>query len=487
MPDNSQRQASYTIDPHTPSAIDQIFDPMIAAHPGLSGVSLLHEPEAALRARNAMTALAEHSLDVQTYIWANDKAGRILTQRLLEAADRGVRVRILLDDFTLATADKYLAALASHPLLEIRIFNPIARRSSKSLGFITEIKRVNQRMHNKLFILDNKVAIAGGRNLGDNYFGIKDSYNSRDIDVITIGPVVNEISQSFDEYWNSDWAYPVDKIYTRDMDEQDIEALRQELKQQSIIDFSSTPFELDNNKEAMINRAINYEDHFVWAPIQVIFDRAEKLRGDNKNVAVQFATVIGEVENEMLAEIAYFVPGNDVVSSFADASEKGIRIRFLTNSMTSTEVLPAYAGFSSYRKQLLEAGVELYEYRSDAEERQTWPEPSHNSPSRLHSKTFVVDQRYSFIGSFNFDPRSVDLNTEIGLLIDSREFAAQVTEVLNEGVRPGNAWKLQLDENDKVQWLNQENGELWSKAPYSSWWQRFQTGFLRMLPIESQL
>ncbi|WP_370979838.1 phospholipase D family protein [Agaribacterium sp. ZY112] len=488
LPKDPKRIESHSIAANANSDLSEIFDPAIAAHPRRSGVVLLHEPEIALRARDEMTTLAEHTLDVQYYIWSDDKVGRILTQRLLDAADRGVRVRILLDDFTLNIDDIYLAAFSDHPNVELRLFNPFAHRTTKALGFITDIQRVNQRMHNKIFVLDNKVAIVGGRNIGDNYFGVKDSYNSRDIDVLTIGPVVDDISKSFDEYWNSDWAYPIKNIYPHEISEENNKLILKELKKQATLDRASLPFDLIRSKKEIVEGIRSNIKQLDWARIDVIFDPTEKLRGDTNTVAAQFETALIGVNQEMLAEIAYFVPGNELVNDFKIANDKGIHIRFLTNSLTSTEVLPAYAGFSSYRKDLLKAGVELYEYRSDAKERFTWPEPSHNALTRLHSKTFVVDRQFSFIGSFNFDPRSVDLNTEIGLLIDSPEFAEKVIAVLDEGVLPGNAWKLELDSKaNKIKWHDQEGSTPLKKEPYSSWWQRVKATVLRILPIESQL
>ncbi|WP_370979841.1 phosphatidylserine/phosphatidylglycerophosphate/cardiolipin synthase family protein [Agaribacterium sp. ZY112] len=488
LPKDVERIPSYKISPKHTSALNTIIEPATQAHPDQSGVVLLHEAERAFRARHEMTALAEHSLDVQYYIWQNDKAGRILAQRLLSAANRGVRIRVLLDDFSLHVKDSYLVAFATHPNIHIRIFNPFTDRNTKDLGFITDIERVNHRMHNKLFVLDNSVAVVGGRNIGDNYFGIKDSYNSRDIDILTIGPVVDQVSQSFDEYWNSDWAYPIQSIYKHKMDDERANKLREDINKQASLDLLSFPFTLETDKNKIIETARSGLNTLNWAHIDVIFDPSDKFDGDPNTVTTQFNTTLGEVQHEMLAEIAYFVPGNAMVAGFKEAHKNGVHIRFLTNSLNSTEVLPAYAGFANYRKKLLQAGVELYEYRSDAKERSTWPKPSHQALSRLHSKTFVVDRRYSFIGSYNFDPRSMDINTEIGLLIDSPEFAKKVIKVLDSGIEPGNAWKLELDEqHQRLEWHDQQGSPALYKEPHSTWWQRFKTSILRMLPIEHQL
>ena len=365
VPKDYPRTPSTAFPDHASTAIGAYFETASAAHPGQSGFAILPDGSRAFTARIAMTELAEKTLDLQYFIWDADTTGRILAERLVRAADRGVRVRILLDDLNLQGRDAVVAALDAHPNIEIRLFNPFAHRSSHLLDFIADFDRVNHRMHNKLFVMDNAVAIVGGRNIGNHYFEVHQQVNFRDMDVVAGGPVVREASGVFDHFWNSDWAVPIRAMVERPATEADLQAAVQPSRER--IAQEPYPYPLDQDVATLKSELTTLFDRFIWAPGHMIFDDPNEIKKYGRTITMTegFYRRIERLNSELLIEVPYLVvrkPGLEAVKRLRD---RGVRIRVLTNSLASNDVLAAHAGHAEHRDELIAAGVELYELRSD--------------------------------------------------------------------------------------------------------------------------
>jgi cardiolipin synthase C len=481
--------SSAFVHPETTS-IGALFQEAAEKHPGLSGFSLLRQGGPAFLVRVAMADLAEKTLDGQYYIWDGDTTGLMLADRLLRAADRGVRVRLLIDDhYMTETRDLNIVALDAHPNIEIRFFNPVGNRRWRMASFLAEFGRVNHRMHNKLFVMDNAMGIVGGRNIGDIYFGVRADYNYRDLDVVTAGPIVSELSASFDLFWNSEWAIPVGAVVKAHATEQDLRTFRKRLAEK--LAATSPPYPIDQNIADLRARLVQIRDNFIWARGSVFVEQPSRVSTDVAPgvIAEALRQRVSEVERELLIESPYFVLGDRSIEGLRQLKAQGAKVRVLTNSAASNDVIAAHAGYVNTRKKLLNAGVELYELRPDSDMKRDWSALAGKSRAALHAKALVFDRKSVFIGSFNLDPRSTALNTEIGVMIDSPEIAGQVGELMDEGVSPGSAFHVTLDKNDDLMWTA-ENGAAkveYDKDPETSLWYRFVVDVVGMLPIEDQL
>jgi putative cardiolipin synthase len=489
VPTDYPRPPSTAFPDHTSTAIGAYFETAAAAHPGQSGFAILPDGSRAFTARIAMTELAEKSLDLQYFIWDADTTGRILAERLLRAADRSVRVRILVDDLNLKGRDAVIAALDGHPNIEIRLFNPFAHRSAHLLDFIADFNRVNHRMHNKLFVMDNAVAIVGGRNIGNHYFEVHQQVNFRDMDVIAGGPVVREASGVFDHFWNSAWAVPIRAMVDRPATEADLQEALQTSRER--IAQEPYPYTLDQDVAGLKSELTAIFDRFIWAPGHMIFDDPNEITkyGRTTTMTESFYRRIGRLDSELLIEVPYLVvrkPGLQAVKLLRD---RGVRVRVLTNSLASNDVLAAHAGHAEHRDKLIAAGVELYELRSDPAVKRRTFFLSGSDRSTLHAKVMVFDRKDVFIGSLNLDPRSGDINTEAGLYIESPELAAQVIAYMDEGVLPQYAYRVLLDADGDLYWVTETDGktERYDHDPNSTAWQRAKVRFIRMLPVRNQL
>ncbi len=471
----------------TDSIGKQLAD-LAAEHPGKSGFAIIRYGQPALAARVALADLAEKSLDVQYYIWEADPTGRILAERLVRAAERGVRVRVLLDDINLSGRDARIAALDAHPRIEIRIFNPFANRRFRVLDFAIDLARVNHRMHNKMMIMDNALSLVGGRNVGAHYFEAHTQSNFRDLDIVGAGPVVRDTSEVFDRFWNGPWSVPVAELVAKPYTEDDQKTAIEDIRRQILEDKYPFPIEVDTQQ--LIERLEEIFADLVWAPGEIVWEDPssiyEGIQSGRMNDALYER--IQELEQELLIESAYFVPRAVGVDAARSLVERGVRVRILTNSLAANDVLAAHAGYSKYRKGLLEAGAELYELRP-------YPGPvdkkiiSAESKAALHTKAIVFDRKDVFIGSFNLDPRSAAINTEAGIYVESPELARQVIEYMAEGVEPENAFRVLLDDNEKLRWVIEKDGVRldYDRDPNSSWYQRWMAGIIRALPVEKQL
>ena len=378
------RTVSTAFEDPASTRLGQFFGPAADEHPGLSGFSLLSHGREAFIVRLALADLAERSLDMQYYVWDGDTTGRIIVDRVMKAADRGVRVRLLVDDPYYKASDPVKAALDAHPNVEIRLFNPLTNRSWSTLDFIFDFGRVNRRMHNKLMVADNAAAIVGGRNIGDIYYGVNTIANYRDLDVLAVGPVVRDLSGVFDRYWNSPSTVPIAAIVDRAYGAADLDAILIRLREE--IAAADYPYPIDQDLDELAAQGAELRDNLVWAHGRVIADDPETIaRGKESDDVVAFIRGrVAQLKEELLVESPYFVLPAGAQATVKALHERNVRVRVLTNSLASNDMLPAHSGYAKTRRRLLENGMELYELRPDTDAfRPGWSLLSGRSPSGL--------------------------------------------------------------------------------------------------------
>ena len=492
LPTEVHRTPSSAFDRYDSTSLGRLFEEATVQHPGQSGFILIRKGRPAFTGRIAMTAMAEKSLDLQYYIWEQDTTGAILALKLIEAADRGVRVRVLVDDNNIEKRDSPIASIDAHPNIEIRIFNPFAHRGSRLFGYLTDFDRLNHRMHNKVIIADSALAIVGGRNIGDDYFGVDPHANFRDLDIATAGPVVRDLSKVFDRFWNGEWSYPIASLVDRTHTEAD---LRQAVATMSgHAREKAYPYPLDEDVATLRAEMAEIRDSFVWAPGRVVWDDPSTVQ-EGRGASVLYDALsrkLQTLQQELLIESAYFVVRDRAVWAAGELRKKGVRVRILTNSLASNDVVAAHAGYAKRRKALVEKGVELYELRPDSISPTVAGQKVFSrgeSNAALHTKALVFDRESVFVGSYNLDPRSANINTEMGLYVESPELARQVIAYMDEGVLPYNAYRVELDEDGRLVWKTVKDGVpvVYTKEPETTFGQRFNSGFIRLLPVEGQL
>lgn len=501
LPNEVHRSASsYTDRDGESSRIASRSTPYLRKHPGQSGFWLLGDGLDAFAARVLLAEAADRTIDVQYYLYHNDVTGRILTYRLLRAADRGVRVRLLLDDMTTKGIDTPLAALDTHPDIEVRIVNPYANRGFRGLETLARFDAVTRRMHNKSFTVDNRMTVVGGRNIGDEYFGAHQNVNFGDLDVLAMGPVASEVGQQFDLYWNSDIAYPIASLArnTGNLDELRRELAAYEEEQRE------SPYSQRLRSSELVQDFIAGSLDFQWGQAQLFYDLPQKLSSHPDDRSTHMAprllpATLGSLERDLLLFSPYFVPGEHGVVILTDLEKRGVQVRILTNSLASTDVGLVHAGYAKYRKPLLQGGVEIYEFKPDAEEatKGKFPKLGGSSGASLHAKTFVFDQRGLFVGSANLDPRSGKLNTELGILFESEPLAGGLAEWFDAN-KARIAYRVRLDESHcdasgpcqgRLLWTEQdgEREVVYLKDPRTGVITRFAVAVVALLPIEGQL
>lgn len=469
----------------------------IKAHPGQSGFLLLGNGLDAFLARAVLAHSAERSIDVQYYLYHNDLVGALFTDQLLKAADRGVRVRLLVDDMGLTGKDLASTILDSHPNMEVRIFNPFSRKTGRMLQLVTRMGSVTRRMHNKSFTVDNQVSILGGRNIGNEYFEADPGLAFADLDVLAIGSVTKQVSTSFDKYWNSELAYPVSVLKDKPVTPDEIEQKRQELNefvaQQADSEYLQALKNSSLAKDIRNNQVI-----FKWGEADVIYDEPEKILKDFDQTQYHLSTQLKpyweNVQKELIIFSPYFVPGKSGTAFLTRLAQRGVRVRILTNSLSSNDVGIVHAGYSKYRKKLLRAGVQLYEMNKQLTRKQRKEKKGKGGSSKasLHAKSFVFDRNKIFIGSLNLDPRALVHNTEIGVVISSTEIAVEMSDWFDENIGKI-AFRLELikgkNGSEQIQWHGVVDGKehTFDVDPYTGFWRRFGIGFMSILPIESQL
>lgn len=468
--------------------LGQRIAPRATEHPGKSGLHLLQNAHDAYAARVLLAQSAQRTLDVQYYIWRDDLSGTLLLEALHAAADRGVRVRLLLDDNGSAGLDGELAALDAHPNIEIRLFNPFVVRNPKWLGYLTDFPRANRRMHNKSFTADNQATIIGGRNVGDEYFGADAEVLFADLDVFAVGPVVRTVSGDFDRYWASGSSYPVAQILPRP-DRQGLGQLAARAERATRDPRASAYVNVVRRTDffrALLDGKLDFE----WAETRMVSDDPRKGLGKAQAkglLTYQLAEIIGEPEQDVALVSSYFVPTAAGVAAFVEIAARGVTVRILTNSLDATDVAAVHAGYAKWRKDLLKAGITLYEMRrlSPETNRHRDAGAMSRSGTSLHAKTFAVDGERVFIGSFNFDPRSAHLNTESGVVIDSPRFARQIAAAFDD-IIPANAYEVRLGEGGRLYWLEQQGVAQIRHdiEPNTGFLQRSSVFLLSLLPIE---
>lgn len=470
------------------TTLGQALAPRLEAHPDKSGIHTLADPHDAFAARVLLARAAEKTLDVQYYIWHGDMTGTLLLEELHAAADRGVRIRLLLDDNGTAGLDTELAALALHPQIEVRLFNPFNVRNPKWLGYITHFSRANRRMHNKSFTADSQASIVGGRNVGDEYFGATEGILFADLDVLSVGPIVEQVSTDFDRYWASDSSYPVEQIVPA-------------VSEKSLAQLSQTALLIERNaaareyveavsQSAFIRLLLNGELQLEWADTRMVSDDPAKGLGETERegkLTYQLGQILGVPTSTVVLVSPYFVPTAAGVDAFTALADRGIDIRILTNSLDATDVAAVHGGYAKRRKDLLKAGIQLFEMRrlSPHIERNESAGPFGSSGSSLHAKTFAVDGERMFVGSFNFDPRSAHLNTELGFVIDSPALSEAVHQAF-ESTIPENAYEVRLDDKGELYWIERLGGRQirHEQEPNTRFLKRSGVFLLSILPIE---
>lgn len=503
----AQQDAPSQAIPASASPFGRSIMAQAAPYAGRSGFRLLSNSTEAFTARAELIRNAKTSLDLQYYIVHDGLSTRALVDELLKAADRGVRVRILLDDMTSDGLDEVIATLATHPNIQIRLFNPLnlgrSTGATRSLGRLFNLSQQHRRMHNKLWLADSAVAIVGGRNLGDEYFDAEPNLNFTDVDMLSVGPVAEQLSHSFDQYWNSTLSKPVGDFVYWPPGMKDLTEARKRL------DASLVQAHVD--KKALYERLLAYKtqphlkiwlNELVWAYNQALWDAPTKVlsRGDpdpHLLLTTQLSPDLRNVHQELMMISAYFVPGQEGVSYLTGLSDKGVSVSLLTNSLEATDVPAVHGGYAPYRKALLAHGVKLFELRRQP------GDPSNpggsgprflrtktlkgGSESSLHSKAMIFDRQKIFVGSFNFDPRSVLWNTEVGVLVDSPELTEGLRELALQGMAPALSYQAKL-EHGQVVWVTEDNGKLHTlhKEP-GDWWRRLNAWFSSAVGLERML
>ena len=441
----------------------------------------------ALAQRLALIESAEHSIDIQYYIWNSDRSGHYLASHLLAAADRGVKVRVMLDDINLNEREDLLVTLNSHPQVEIRIFNPIPTRRgvSKWLNFLGNFSRLNRRMHNKSFTVDGVFSIVGGRNIGDEYFDLSNSINFRDRDVLVTGLVVHDIQTSFTQYWDSQWSYPVDLLGGEASPEHPL------LNDIATPTYKHYPPLPEGNKTAHQFLKALMPD-MTWVKARFISDRPVPVDKNNTSEAKETAKALAQLsrqsEQEILLESAYLIFDDKQLNQWQALSDKGVQIKALTNSMASNDLTTNHSGYAGRRQDMLEHGIQLFELKPDSSlcEESTRDETKCAPPLAygLHAKSAVFDRRIASIGSFNFNLRSTYLNTESILIIENQNIAERLAKDIEQAMDDDNSWHLKLQEHD-IRWYSGDRS--WENEPETSRWERFKSQFLQLLPIEKYL
>ncbi|MDT0575171.1 phospholipase D family protein [Croceicoccus sp. F390] len=499
LPSLADRPISHAIKDTADTTLGKRVEPLCAQHPGNCGVRLLTFGKDAFAARALLARAAERTLDVQYYIWHDDLSGNLLLDELRSAAARGVRVRLLLDDNGIGGLDEVLAELVTHRNITVRIFNPFKIRSPKAVNFLFDFRRLNRRMHSKSFIVDNQVVIVGGRNTGDEYFDARQDGLFADMDAMVIGSVVEETSHLFDCFWNSRWAFAAQSI-VHSTSEDNKQAVRHRAA------LGSDSVAAHRYRQALQERPI-FEAlkegalDLQWAPMRLIADDPEKVAGigtRGSNMLADLSQMIGQPQEELDLISGYFVPTVAGARRFIDLARQGVTVRVLTNSYAATDVAVVHAGYAPYRKRLLRAGVQLFEMPAPGDQpkrtRKFVRGAAGGSQARavtgstLHAKAFAVDRQRLFVGSFNIDPRSANLNTELGVVIESEVLAGRITHIFTDEIAK-NSYRLALNDNDDICWIDERDDEPRQEAvePGTSVLSRAIVNILSHLPIERYL
>jgi len=462
-------------------------------HAGQSGFLVLDTGRQAFLQRALLIEAAERGIDAQYYIWNSDQSGRYLACRLYAAAERGVRVRLVLDDMNVTGRDAAIRVLDLHPNIEIRIFNPSPDRGGpgKWLAFASEFQRLNRRMHNKSFIADAAFGIVGGRNIGDEYFDLHPETNFRDRDVLAAGPIVGEISANFDAYWNAQLSYPIGLLAPQSPQEPADSSVHQICPAvEAAIRLTHKPTQDPAEANALVVQTLG---GLTWAEAELVFDPPATGREAGpdrpRQSALALRALVDRADEEILVESAYLILGDEQLRTLAEVKGRGVRVVALTNSLATNDLATNHSGYARRRKAMLAAGLELHELRSDAMACAIWIEGRDDCGTAtvsLHSKSAVFDRRTVYVGSFNVNLRSIYLNSETILLIHSAQLAEQVAQAIETALAPANSWEVRMKRDGSIKW-SAGAGETWSHEPATGWWTRLKSSLLRLVPMEKYL
>jgi putative cardiolipin synthase len=460
-----------------------------APHGGNSGFSIQDTGRQAFLQRAALIEAAERSIDAQYYIWNSDVSGRYLAKRLLLAADRGVRVRLLLDDFNSRGRDHLFAALDNHPNIAVRLYNPLGTREGpgKAMEALREFRRVNRRMHNKTFVVDAAFGIVGGRNIGDEYFGLHSSTNFLDRDMLAVGPVVGDISDSFDRYWNSHAAYPAADLAGKAA-QTDPLGRRLAAARASADDTEGLACAPPRRADVALAAMGQWLEAVEWAPAELVFSEPipQVLPAEDHPAptATRLAELTEASRREVLIESAYFILGDRQLTAIDRLTRQGIGVRAITNSLASNDLLGNHAGYARSRRGMLGSGIRLHELRPDAQicAGCALGTDACEGDVALHSKSVVFDRRVLYVGSFNINLRSIYLNGETVLIVHSPRLAASVAESIETAMQSDNSWQLAMEDNGPLRWHASDG--VYRREPATGWWRRAKASLIGLLPIE---
>ncbi len=484
LPTGYEKTATAALTDTKATSLGEAVSRWTAAHDEQSGVYPLAAGLDALGARLALIDKAERSIDAQYFLIKADGAGLIFAGKLVEAADRGVRVRFLLDDVFTTVTDQELLLLDQHPNIEIRLFNPIARGGISLLNFVLDFKTANRRMHNKSFTVDNQATIVGGRNIADEYFQLTAGAEFVDFDILAFGPVAPDVSTTFDRYWNHQLAVPISAF---ELSDEGLRALRAKLS--AAMRTTGDSIYRQAIDTPLVQNLLNRSATMVPAGVEVITDDPDKLLNkvsrDQQILVTRMAEVVAAATKEVIISTPYFVPGDEGVSFWKSVVDSGVKVSIVTNSLASTNHVAVHSAYAGYRKKLLRAGIDLYEVRANA----VTDTASGERPDSLtlHTKVAVIDERYTFVGSLNLDPRSIDINTEMGVLVDSTPLSESFAERFKQRL-PELAYKLELDDWGRIRWRATIGGKevIETGEPLASGGRKFNAWVQKIAP-ESQM
>ncbi|QIR15054.1 phospholipase D family protein [Shewanella aestuarii] len=453
-----------------------------------NGIYPLYDGLDAFTSRLLMIGSASVSIDLQYYLYHDDETGKLLTLYLYNAAERGVRVRLLVDDMTTKGRDLSILNLAAHPNISIRIFNPANERTFRNLAFLNNFSRLNHRMHNKSLTIDNLVSVVGGRNIGDEYYSASHSVEFGDFDVVMIGEVVSKVSEQFDLYWNSSQVRPIEQLFSSNTDILTASEIQQYFSDyhQSMLEH---PYLIRLTQSEFLHQMLNDQLVWYWSDAELIYDLPNKLNQlDEPTLLDDLNLLFKKTNDEMVILSPYFVPTDKGTEALISAVKQGKKVTIITNSLAATDVLAVHAGYINYRERLVKAGVTIYEMKAFLHKDKAKTKKSMltgSSRSSLHAKMVAIDKQHLFVGSFNFDPRSAWLNTEMGVIIDNSELTQSIVEGIDNSIAK---WAYLLKYKDEqLQWWDIQQNIYYQQEPEANWWQRFSAKFLSFLPIESQL
>ena len=492
LPEDYPREASFAHENTSDTRLGRIVSRVTSGRPPAdSGHHVLKTGLDAFAARVVLVREADRSIDLKYFLMREGATSRLLFNELFKAADRGVRVRLLLDDWNTSGQDARLLVLDGHPQIHVRVFNPFPSRGSRLLGVLGDFDRLNRRMHNKSFVVDNQVSIVGGRNLADEYFAARSDLAFGDVELMSVGPVVGQVSDVFDEYWNSDWAVPISVVAHDAPSPDEATKLRDELARAA--ETTATSPYADAVRGSRLKRQVQARQlELLWAPAYVVYDQPGKGTAPagerSARMGPQIRPYVDATASSLLIVSPYFVPQTHGVELLSAIRARGARVVVVTNSLAATDQWPVHTGYARYRRALVEADVELWEVKPNT---YFAPEPNEvpeSASSALHAKLFVFDREKLFVGSFNLDPRSRELNTEMGVVVSSPELSALAFDGIT-GAIPEKAYRVRLGSSGGLEWVDGQGdgAEVHDTEPGAGFWRGLLSSLLSFLPIESQL